>query len=411
MKQVFLIMLGVMVGWLANEFTSQSTEDVNPTSLEQQWPQKQESRSIEQSAQNSVCSCPKESDIVNTPNEANKPHSAESLNELLLARRFNDAVRMYATSVNTGAGDSTQKKTVILNYLDNLFEKADYEPFIELTDVFLADFYSDIDVLLKLARFNQKLEYYTEAVDQFQLALSYAYRTNDITKINNNYESFFQEVDEHLTSGGRWSELINLYLYAAVAGRQNTADKFRLAEVYLMAGEYIHGRALLMELSSDIDLGDKAKDLISKLDGQNGVDQPANNRSVNRQSERVALTRRGSHYLVPLGLESQTLNLVLDTGASLTTITRQKFDQISHGLNVRLVDTRLFNTANGITRGNVYLVDQLQLGPFYLSNIEIAIMDFDMGGQADGLLGMNTLRNFQFEIDQDSNELVLQLRN
>lgn len=403
-------MLGVMAGWLANEFTSRSTVDVNPTNLEQQRPQKEEIQPTERGAQNIVCSCPKESNIVNIPDETNTQNSEESLNELLQARRFNEAIRMFATSVNAGAGDSDQKKTVILNYLDYLFEKADYEPFIELTDAFLADFYSDIDVLLKLARFNQKLGYYTEAVDQFQLALSYAYRANDIAKINNNYESFFHEVDEYLTSAARWSELINLYLYAKAAGRQSTVDKFRLAEVYLMAGEFIHGRALLMELTSDTDLGAKARDLISQLDSRNGVDQPANNRNVNRQSERIALTKRGSHYLVPLGLDSQTLNLVLDTGASLTTITRQKFDQISHGLNVRLVDTRLFNTANGISRGNVYLVDQLQLGPFYLSNIEVAIMDFDMGGQADGLLGMNTLRNFQFEIDQDSNELVLQLR-
>ena len=42
--------------------------------------------------------------------------------------------------------------------------------------------------------------------------------------------------------------------------------------------------------------------------------------------------------------------------------------------------------------------------------IDIAIFDYDAAEETDGLLGMNVLRNYSFEIDQEKDLLYLSPR-
>ena len=49
-------------------------------------------------------------------------------------------------------------------------------------------------------------------------------------------------------------------------------------------------------------------------------------------------------------------------------------------------------------------------GEQVLQNVDIAVLDFRPRGGVDGLLGMNVLRHYRFEIDQDRDVLRLQRR-
>jgi predicted aspartyl protease len=70
----------------------------------------------------------------------------------------------------------------------------------------------------------------------------------------------------------------------------------------------------------------------------------------------------------------------------------------------------LFNTANGITQGAIYQADQLSLGAYVLRDVKLAVLDFQQNQGIDGLLGMNVLQHFRFEIDQDRQVIRLQQR-
>ena len=57
--------------------------------------------------------------------------------------------------------------------------------------------------------------------------------------------------------------------------------------------------------------------------------------------------------------------------------------------------------------GTVYSVAELGLGPYLIKNTQIAVIDFDVSRGFDGLLGMNVLGQFRFQIDQDNANLLL----
>ena len=63
-----------------------------------------------------------------------------------------------------------------------------------------------------------------------------------------------------------------------------------------------------------------------------------------------------------------------------------------------------------MTQGEIYRVDSIQLGEIKIPDLEIAVLDFELSGGLDGLLGMNVLRNYRVEIDQDKDLLYMSPR-
>jgi len=67
--------------------------------------------------------------------------------------------------------------------------------------------------------------------------------------------------------------------------------------------------------------------------------------------------------------------------------------------------------ANGLTQGEIYRVASISMGDARVDNLDIAVLDYEPPAGVDGLLGMNVLRNYRFEIDQDRELLYLRPRN
>ena len=127
-------------------------------------------------------------------------------------------------------------------------------------------------------------------------------------------------------------------------------------------------------------------------------------------SNAIPLERRGDGYLVQVTLNDQaTIKLLVDTGASMTALTRDSFRRL-YRPSFSLLGTRLFNTANGYTRGDIYRTSALTLGDERLEDIAVAVLDFRTMDDIDGLLGMNVLRHFHFEIDQSAGAMHLKRR-
>ena len=91
----------------------------------------------------------------------------------------------------------------------------------------------------------------------------------------------------------------------------------------------------------------------------------------------------------------------------MTTLSRAKFDSVNTSGEAVIQDRRVFRTASGVIMGTVYSVPELSLGPYRLTNTQIAVLDFDIDREIDGLLGMNILGQFRFQIDQENTRLLL----
>lgn len=121
----------------------------------------------------------------------------------------------------------------------------------------------------------------------------------------------------------------------------------------------------------------------------------------------VPLQRKGQHFIVTAQVDDRFgVNLLIDTGASSTVLSDSVFATLSLDLSPEFIGEYPVNTANGQVIAPVYRFTKLTIGAHSVSDIAIVVLPLGQL-EADGLLGMNFLRGFQFEIDQQKAQLNL----
>jgi aspartyl protease family protein len=118
------------------------------------------------------------------------------------------------------------------------------------------------------------------------------------------------------------------------------------------------------------------------------------------QQTAVALESRGRHFVALVKLQGRDQEMLVDTGASVTSISQS----LANKLKLQPVDSMVFQTANGTTVGDIVLANLEIPGLLTVSNLRVAVMK-DMEGP--GLLGMDVLRKVRML--QENGKLVLSL--
>lgn len=114
----------------------------------------------------------------------------------------------------------------------------------------------------------------------------------------------------------------------------------------------------------------------------------------------VPLQRRGEHFLVTAHLDKHyPVELLLDTGASSSVISKRVFIELSSSMSPIFVGDHPVSTANGTVTAPVYRFRELSIGEHGIADITIVVLPLEQL-PADGLLGMDFLHAFQFDIDQ-----------
>jgi iron donor protein CyaY len=103
------------------------------------------------------------------------------------------------------------------------------------------------------------------------------------------------------------------------------------------------------------------------------------------------------HFYLPGTIENVPVTFMVDTGASVTSIS----SDIARQAGIRNCKEVQFQTANGEATGCIALVSRMTLGNFVLENITVAVMP----NMETNLLGANVLRNFQLS-QSDSRMLI-----
>jgi clan AA aspartic protease (TIGR02281 family) len=108
----------------------------------------------------------------------------------------------------------------------------------------------------------------------------------------------------------------------------------------------------------------------------------------------IPLIRYGLHFLVKAKVDNIEVTLMLDTGASTTTIDIHKIQYLPI-----IRENVLFHTAAGKLYENIHQAREFKIGSTILTDFSVSASHFTSGFK-DGLLGMNFLGNFKFKIDQ-----------
>ena len=183
---------------------------------------------------------------------------------------------------------------------------------------------------------------------------------------------------------------------------------------YILAEEFYNeerlGEALteLERIVYDSEWGGRARALSAKIKRQFEDQAIAERERATASDEpriRVRLRRRGPHFMVDAMIDRRRrLSLLLDTGASLSSIYRRRAENLD--LNLDAAPRVRLQTANGIVRAPLIRVERFSVADIELENFELAVLP-DADDDSDGLLGMNYLGRFDFYIDQDEAYLYL----
>ncbi|MFV0432192.1 MAG: TIGR02281 family clan AA aspartic protease [Alphaproteobacteria bacterium] len=114
------------------------------------------------------------------------------------------------------------------------------------------------------------------------------------------------------------------------------------------------------------------------------------------------LKKRGLHFYADALVNGTKIHFLVDTGASLVTITRK--DALRAGIDVDSIDEySMFSTANGVIRSPITHIKEIRLGDIIAHDILISISD---GELEQNLLGNSFLEHVSRKIEV-GNELHL----
>jgi clan AA aspartic protease (TIGR02281 family) len=124
-------------------------------------------------------------------------------------------------------------------------------------------------------------------------------------------------------------------------------------------------------------------------------------------SRSITLIRSDDHFLVRANLQGNNLVLMLDTGASSTVISQRVFNKMRRSQDAEFIGRYMVNTAGGQIEAPIYQFRRLSIADYVVKDVAVIVLPMEDFNQADGLLGMNFLREFDFKIDQQNALLYL----
>ena len=330
-----------------------------------------------------------------------------SFKKQLTAHNYVAAIDIYQVSLDANDTGDLGLKPLLMEHIEMLISSSSQSQFTELTELYLSVFYDDIDVLLSLAKFNRSTGFLAEAAAILHLVKSYAYTNRDKITVEATIDDFISQVHTDLVSADDLFGLANIYQQMHRLNLLTPMHRLRQAQLSIQTGSMASAREILADLIQEPSVSAEAEQIM--LNHQQELSLGKGNKMVmkNGYSDQIVLARRGNQYLADLEIQDTKVALLIDTGASMTTLSQQAFQTLSNNHTFDLLGQRIFNTANGIAKGNIYQVDSLTLGRFTMAGIQIAVLDFSMPDGVDGLLGMNILANFRFHIDQKAQMLYL----
>ncbi|MGD9740009.1 MAG: TIGR02281 family clan AA aspartic protease [Bauldia sp.] len=138
---------------------------------------------------------------------------------------------------------------------------------------------------------------------------------------------------------------------------------------------------------------DELGDIARRVGGEIVPGQPM----VQTATEEVVISRmRGGHFVAATRINNATIDMMIDTGASVVTLTPE--DARLAGITTRQLDYRVpVQTANGMTMAAAVVIDRIMIGG--IERRRVAALVTQPGMLETSLLGLNflsSLRSYTF---------------
>ena len=247
-------------------------------------------------------------------------------------------------------------------------------------------------IVFQLTRLLKREDKYQEALNTL-IDFSYVVSYRDKKSIYSKIKGISLDYIKKLTSTKSFKPLIEFLLNRINRGVLNNFYSFELAKVYIKIKQYSSAIKLLEELKESSVYKERASEMLVYI--ENKLEE------LKEYPIQIPLIRRGLHFLVKAYIDGTPMSLLIDTGASKTSI---DYNKISH---LKIIKENVkFHTAGGDIYETIFQANIFSVGSVSFQNFQISSLQFTGGGQ-DGLLGMNFLGKFKFKIDQEEAILFL----
>ena len=137
-----------------------------------------------------------------------------------------------------------------------------------------------------------------------------------------------------------------------------------------------------------------------------------NGNSLNDSADdiQVALERIGNQYRVEAIVLNQRASMILDTGASTTAISSRLFARLGKMRNVTFIGIFNVQTASGNVEAQLIQIPKFTFAGYTFTDVSAIVLPEEALPDADGLLGMNILGEFDFSILPQEDILLVNLR-
>jgi len=378
------LLLGLVSGWFAHQYLNQPVKQFAS-------PEKPLTRPISPTGQVTLTDMPTSEQV--------------SVVNLLQRNAYLAAVEHYESL--QALTDSTlmqQARVEILKHAQKLLKSHEFVSAIQLLQHFLQASYRDSDARILLADAYVGQQDYLTAIEQIYEARGVAIQPQILARITERSRSLVYKQAELYRKNGDNQSLLSLYQDMTQKEPDYATWFIELALAQLALDDQEAAQHSLLLVVSDPDVGQKARTLLLKLQQTASVHSETQPVTLITETPGVPLTRNGHSFLVEASLQnSNNIELLIDTGASMTILTPQVLQQ----RGIRYQDSghsRVFSTANGAVRAPVYILESLTVGDWTLEQLEVGVLELN---GLQGLLGMNFLSHFRFFIDQHESMLRL----
>jgi clan AA aspartic protease (TIGR02281 family) len=282
-------------------------------------------------------------------------------------------------------------QTALLGYF-NTEQTKNLSKTIEQMQYFIEIESESKPIVFQLAQLFEKQEEYEKALELI-IDLSYIVSYTERSSIHTKMKSISTSYITKLTTSNNFKDLIDFLINQVNVGIIEGFYSFELAKAYVKLKKYLNSIEVLQVLKENETYKERAIELLTFIETKM--------EELEEYPIQIPLIRRGLHFLVKAYVNSTPVLLMIDTGASNTTI---DYNLISH-LDVIEKNVR-FHTAGGDIYSTLFNAKSFTIGSISLDNFRVDGYLFPTKGD-NGLLGMNFLGKFKFKIDQKEAILFL----
>ncbi|MBC6414455.1 MAG: clan AA aspartic protease [Chromatiales bacterium] len=309
------------------------------------------------------------------------------------------AVIIYQQEVRTGNDIAQQMRNRLIARIVALMRSNQYEEAQQLITAYLDSNAYDTEVLVLQARLYQIVGRHLEALGNAYDAKIYGDQSVEGQAIDELITEILDEYEQQLTEKRDWDALATLYglVVEKDYSELQSSYYYKLAHAQFKLSDYYTALASVSQIVGHPLWNRKALYL------QNNIEKFIEGEGI--VAIPIELTEPHKYIIIATINDTIEAELLIDTGASLSVLREKFVDDVE--LPIKDEEPLTLTTASDTVEARTIKLDSFGIGDVKFADMAIGVTKMPDDFLPDGLLGMDYLSEFQFNLDQEALTLYL----